>query len=72
MWMTCLFGVLELLPVILSTGLKEDRMSTVGLILSTLKTKVRTHADMFLSGEIMYLVIKCIFHLSLGCSQQGD
>ncbi|XP_030601182.1 nucleolar pre-ribosomal-associated protein 1 [Archocentrus centrarchus] len=30
----------ELLPVILNTGLKEDRMSTVSLILSTLKTKV--------------------------------
>ncbi|XP_063349998.1 nucleolar pre-ribosomal-associated protein 1 [Pelmatolapia mariae] len=30
----------ELLPVILNTGLKEDRMSTVNLILSTLKTKV--------------------------------
>ncbi|KAM6933336.1 nucleolar pre-ribosomal-associated protein 1 [Xenentodon cancila] len=32
--------VKELLPHILSTGLKEDRMSTVNLILSTLKTKV--------------------------------
>ncbi|XP_028321135.1 nucleolar pre-ribosomal-associated protein 1 [Gouania willdenowi] len=30
----------ELLPEILSTGLKEDRMSTVNLILSTLKTRV--------------------------------
>ncbi|XP_069563498.1 nucleolar pre-ribosomal-associated protein 1 [Brachyistius frenatus] len=30
----------ELLPKILSTGLKEDRMSTVNLILSTLKTRV--------------------------------
>ncbi|KAM8903347.1 nucleolar pre-ribosomal-associated protein 1 [Spinachia spinachia] len=30
----------ELLPEILSTGLKEDRMSTVNLILSTLRTKV--------------------------------
>ncbi|RVE65079.1 hypothetical protein OJAV_G00132260 [Oryzias javanicus] len=32
--------VKELLPHILSTGLKEDRMSTVNLILSTLKTRV--------------------------------
>ncbi|MEQ2292050.1 hypothetical protein AMECASPLE_019180 [Ameca splendens] len=32
--------VKELLPHILNTGLKEDRMSTVNLILSTLKTKV--------------------------------
>uniref|UniRef100_A0A3Q2ZZX1 URB1 ribosome biogenesis homolog n=1 Tax=Kryptolebias marmoratus TaxID=37003 RepID=A0A3Q2ZZX1_KRYMA len=30
----------ELLPHILNTGLKEDRMSTVNLILSTLKSKV--------------------------------
>uniref|UniRef100_A0A3B4UFA2 URB1 ribosome biogenesis homolog n=1 Tax=Seriola dumerili TaxID=41447 RepID=A0A3B4UFA2_SERDU len=30
----------ELLPEILSTGLKEDRMSVVNLILSTLKTRV--------------------------------
>uniref|UniRef100_A0A3Q2DX97 URB1 ribosome biogenesis homolog n=1 Tax=Cyprinodon variegatus TaxID=28743 RepID=A0A3Q2DX97_CYPVA len=30
----------ELLPHILNTGLKEDRMSTVNLILSTLKTRV--------------------------------
>uniref|UniRef100_A0A672GJ27 URB1 ribosome biogenesis homolog n=1 Tax=Salarias fasciatus TaxID=181472 RepID=A0A672GJ27_SALFA len=30
----------ELLPEILSTGLKEDRMSTVNLILSTLKSRV--------------------------------
>uniref|UniRef100_A0A8C9ZVQ2 URB1 ribosome biogenesis homolog n=1 Tax=Sander lucioperca TaxID=283035 RepID=A0A8C9ZVQ2_SANLU len=30
----------ELLPEILSTGLKEDRMSIVNLILSTLKTRV--------------------------------
>lgn len=30
----------ELLPVILSTGIKEDRMSVVNLILSTLKTRV--------------------------------
>ncbi|XP_040902942.1 nucleolar pre-ribosomal-associated protein 1 [Toxotes jaculatrix] len=30
----------ELLPEILSTGLKEDRMSLVNLILSTLKTRV--------------------------------
>ncbi|KAK2846727.1 hypothetical protein Q5P01_009726 [Channa striata] len=30
----------ELLPEILSTGLKEDRMSIVSLILSTLKTRV--------------------------------
>ncbi|XP_054454141.1 nucleolar pre-ribosomal-associated protein 1 [Anoplopoma fimbria] len=30
----------ELLPEILSTGLKEDRMSMVNLILSTLKTRV--------------------------------
>ncbi|XP_047450940.1 nucleolar pre-ribosomal-associated protein 1 isoform X2 [Mugil cephalus] len=30
----------ELLPEILRTGLKEDRMSTVNLILSTLKTRV--------------------------------
>lgn len=30
----------ELLPEILSTGIKEDRMSVVNLILSTLKTKV--------------------------------
>ncbi|XP_077396813.1 nucleolar pre-ribosomal-associated protein 1 [Festucalex cinctus] len=32
--------VKELLPEILSTGLKEDRMSIVNLILSTLKTRV--------------------------------
>ncbi|KAI3354092.1 hypothetical protein L3Q82_018642 [Scortum barcoo] len=32
--------VKELLPEILSTGLKEDRMSVVNLILSTLKTRV--------------------------------
>ncbi|XP_061538388.1 nucleolar pre-ribosomal-associated protein 1 [Phycodurus eques] len=32
--------VKELLPVILSTGLKEDRMSIVNLILSTLKSRV--------------------------------
>nr|XP_019943993.1 PREDICTED: nucleolar pre-ribosomal-associated protein 1 isoform X2 [Paralichthys olivaceus] len=32
--------VKELLPEILSTGLKEDRMSLVNLILSTLKTRV--------------------------------
>ncbi|XP_007544339.1 nucleolar pre-ribosomal-associated protein 1-like, partial [Poecilia formosa] len=32
--------VKELLPHILNTGLKEDRMSTVNLILSTLKTRV--------------------------------
>lgn len=30
----------ELLPEILSTGIKEDRMSVVNLILSTLKTRV--------------------------------
>uniref|UniRef100_A0A3B4ZKD7 URB1 ribosome biogenesis homolog n=1 Tax=Stegastes partitus TaxID=144197 RepID=A0A3B4ZKD7_9TELE len=30
----------ELLPEILNTGLREDRMSTVNLILSTLKTRV--------------------------------
>uniref|UniRef100_A0A3B5PXZ0 URB1 ribosome biogenesis homolog n=1 Tax=Xiphophorus maculatus TaxID=8083 RepID=A0A3B5PXZ0_XIPMA len=32
--------VKELLPQILNTGLKEDRMSTVNLILSTLKTRI--------------------------------
>ncbi|XP_054651009.1 nucleolar pre-ribosomal-associated protein 1 [Dunckerocampus dactyliophorus] len=32
--------VKELLPAILSTGLKEDRMSVVNLILSTLKSRV--------------------------------
>ncbi|KAM4742564.1 nucleolar pre-ribosomal-associated protein 1 [Anableps anableps] len=32
--------VKELLPHILNTGLKEDRMSTVNLILSTLKTRI--------------------------------
>lgn len=32
--------VSEFLPEILSTGLKEDRMSIVNLILSTLKTRV--------------------------------
>nr|XP_057936089.1 nucleolar pre-ribosomal-associated protein 1 isoform X2 [Doryrhamphus excisus] len=32
--------VKELLPAILSTGLKEDRMSVVSLILSTLKSRV--------------------------------
>ncbi|XP_034022476.1 nucleolar pre-ribosomal-associated protein 1 [Thalassophryne amazonica] len=32
--------VKELLPEILTTGLKEDRLSIVGLILSTLKSKV--------------------------------
>lgn len=30
----------ELLPEILNTGIKEDRMSVVNLILSTLKTRV--------------------------------
>lgn len=34
--------VSDLLPEILFTGLKEDRMSIVNLILSTLKTRVRT------------------------------
>ncbi|CAK6968909.1 nucleolar pre-ribosomal-associated protein 1 [Scomber scombrus] len=33
----------ELLPEILNTGLKEDRMSIVNLILSTLKTRVVLH-----------------------------
>ena len=37
------FGVSELLPEILSTGVKEDRMSIVNLILSTLKTRVSAH-----------------------------
>lgn len=32
--------VSELLPEILSTGVKEDRMSIVSLILSTLRTRV--------------------------------
>lgn len=38
--MTSQFDVTELLPEILSTGLKEDRMSIVGLILSTLRSRV--------------------------------
>ncbi|KAM4590476.1 nucleolar pre-ribosomal-associated protein 1 [Fundulus diaphanus] len=35
--------VKELLPHILNTGLKEDRLSTINLILSTLKTRVVLH-----------------------------
>lgn len=36
----CWFVAPELLPEILSTGLKEDRMSIVNLVLSTLKSRV--------------------------------
>lgn len=39
-WYVLLMLLSELLPEILSTGIQEDRMSVVNLILSTLKTRV--------------------------------
>ncbi|KAM3616229.1 uncharacterized protein V6R79_014656 [Siganus canaliculatus] len=44
----------ELLPEILNTGLKEDRMSIVSLILSTLKTKVVLNKDISKTQKVRF------------------
>lgn len=61
----------ELLPEILSTGIKEDRMSVVNLILSTLKTRV---SFLLLTPHLEqnYRFDKtCFFSVVAGCTKQG-
>lgn len=67
------FFVTELLPEILSTGLKEDRMSVVNLILSTLKTRVSVCSSFHTFHVFNDLLILMFidFCLAAGCTKQG-
>lgn len=60
----------ELLPEILSTGIKEDRMSVVNLILSTLKTRV---SFLLLTPHLEQIygfdTYTCLFFALAGCTK---
>lgn len=72
MLMICSSVGLELLPQILNTGLKEDRMSTVNLILSTLKTRVSTSDLTFKVKSLDYELCVEIFVCGwLDCVKQS-
>ncbi|XP_061916834.1 nucleolar pre-ribosomal-associated protein 1 [Entelurus aequoreus] len=54
----------EFLPTILSTGLKEDRMSIVNLILSTLKTKVLFDKAISKTQKVRLFTAATISHIA--------
>lgn len=56
---TIIWCVTEFLPEILSTGLKEERLSIVNLILSTLRTRVSVlHFTFKIPKAYIYPIIK--------------
>lgn len=61
----------EFLPEILSTGLKEERLSIVNLILSTLKSRVSPLLSIQNLKTFVYAnKSNYIFHPCPGCSKQ--
>ncbi|XP_051934296.1 nucleolar pre-ribosomal-associated protein 1 [Hippocampus zosterae] len=56
--------VKELLPEILSTGLKDDRLSIVNLILSTLKTRVVLNKAISKTQKVRFFTAAVLAHIA--------